>query len=92
MFAVFQALGTQPCWRDILNKSHKGEHNSGNFFRSKGGIPSGSHDIKVLEAVRDFLMSVTENIGVGIALFSVRAEEGRIAIIRDKNTIKKVIK
>ena len=87
MFAVFYALGKQPCWRDILNKSHKGEHNSGNVFRSKGGIPSGPHDIELLEAKRDFLMSVTENIGVGIAL-SVRGRKGgRIVIIRDKNTI-----
>ena len=75
MFAVFHALGTQPCWRDILNKSHKGEHNSGNFFRSKGGILSGPHDIKLLEAEMDFLMSVTKNIGVGIAL-SVRGRKG----------------
>ena len=71
MYAVFHALGTQPCWRDILNKSHKGEHNLGNFFRNKGKMPSGPYETEVLEAVRDFLMSVTENIGVSIAL-SVR--------------------
>ena len=68
-------LGTQPCWRDILNKSHKVEHNSGHFFRSKGVTPSGPHDIELLEAESDFLMSVTENMGVGIAL-SVRGRKG----------------
>ena len=91
MFAVFHALGTQPCLRGILNKLHKGEHNSGNFFRSKGGILSGPHDIEVLEA-EGFPDVGFRKYRIRHSFIDARAEEGKIAIIRDKNTMKKVIK
>ena len=91
MFAVFHVLDTQPSWRDILNKLHKGEHNSGNFVRSKEGIPSGPHDIEELEA-KKFPDIGYRKYRSRLSFIGARAEEGRIAIIRDKTAMKKVIK
>ena len=73
MFAVFHVLGTQPCLRGILNKLHKGEHNSGNFLEVRGEYYQGHMILKYWKQ-RDFLMSVSENIGLGIAL-SMRGQK-----------------
>ena len=64
--ATFHAMGVRPCCVDILNKIQREEHNSGNFLRNIGGLPSGPQAYELLDSMSTRLTSSTDNTGVGI--------------------------
>ena len=59
--------------------SHKGSHNSGNFFNNNGGHPSGPHEEEFLDSERALLTSALVKVGVGIITFVLFSKGGALS-------------